>query len=158
MPPLWFGYGWSTKRSWRALAGSGLRPVRSIPHHARIAVRVRVVDDELAARGVVRCEREAEQALLPAGDDLPADVEERLRLHLAALDDPDDPTLLDDVHRPRLAGSEDRLDRALEPRSDTDEAECARPLRGCGRARTGDQKQEHDDSESGGAAAHGDGI
>ena len=158
MPPLWFGYGWSTKRSWRALAGERLRPVRAIPHHARVAVRVRVVDDELAARRVVRCEREAEQALLAAGDDLPADVEERLRLHLAALDDTHEPALLDDVHRPRLAGSEDRLDRALEPRSDTDEAERARPLRGRRRARAGDQQQEHDDSESGGAAAHGDGV
>ena len=117
MPPLWFGYGWSTKRSCRALAGSASRAVRPVPHDPRVAVPVRVVDDELAARRIVGREREPEQPLLPARRDEPADVEERLGSNLAALDDPDEARLLDDVELiPRAAGWHDDLKRILRAR------------------------------------------
>ena len=104
MPPLWFGYGWSTKSSCFALAGNAPRAVGAVADDARVAVSIRVVDDELPARRVVGSEREPEQALLTARLDEAPDVEERLCLELPCLDDTDEPALLDDVqHSARAA-------------------------------------------------------
>ena len=98
-PPLWLDSGWSWRRTTRALPGSatsGFARARAVLDDARVARAVRVVDVEAARARVVGREREAEQALLAAGDDLARDVEERPRAASARPDDPDPPALLDD--------------------------------------------------------------
>jgi hypothetical protein len=63
---------------------------------ALVAFLVRVVDVEQAALGVVRREREPQQALLAARGDEARDVQERRGERLPAADDLDLAALLDD--------------------------------------------------------------
>ena len=56
-------------------------------------------------------EREAEQALLAAGDDVARDVEERVGIELVVLEDPD-PALLFQNEQPAVVGRRGREHRA----------------------------------------------
>ena len=152
LPPLWFEYGWSTKSSCVALAGQRLRPVRAVADDPRVAVPVGVVDHELVAGGVVRSEREPEQALLAAGLGQRAHVEERLRLDLPRLDDADEAALLDDVDDATRAAGRRHLDRAREPGGERHEAQRRRLSRRRGGARNDDEGERENDGGDDGAA------
>jgi hypothetical protein len=73
-----------------------------------------VVDVEEPRLRVVRSEGHREQALLAARRDLRADVEERLRQLLAALDDLDPPGLLDDEDPALVARRRRHVERSVE--------------------------------------------
>ena len=96
---------------------------------------LRVVDVEQTRLRVVRGEGHREQALLAAGRDLRADVEERLGDGLAAAHDDDPPRLLDDEDPPPVAGRRGDVERAVEV-ADLDQAHAASGSRAAlGRAR-----------------------
>ena len=125
------------------------RPVADDP---RRPVRPRgVVHVEGVVARVGRREREPEQALLTPVDDERADVQERARLHLAALDDTDPARLLHDVDAPGLAGRLRREDGAREAAGDRDEAE---RRGGRGRSRAADRDRATDDRKEERDAAH----
>ena len=99
------------------LAGlDGLSAARAVLLHARVALGVGEVDVEEPVRLVVGMERHREQALLAAVGDVPDQVEERLRQHVASLDDADPADLLDDVETAGLAGRARREHRSFESR------------------------------------------
>ncbi len=91
--------------------------------HARVAVRVRVVDVEQPVGCVVRVEGDRQQALLATALDEGGDVEERASEHAPVLDDTDPSCLLDDVEPPLLSGRRGDVHRRLEARSDAHQPE-----------------------------------
>ena len=97
MPPLWFAYGCFDEEQLPGARRQRSRAVRAVAHDARVAVPVRVVDDELPARRVVRGEREPEQALLAARTTCERTSRNGCAWSLPGLDDADEPALLDDV-------------------------------------------------------------
>ena len=94
-----------------------------LPDRLRAAL-LGVVDVEQPRLRVVGREGHREQALLAAGRDLRADVEERLGQRLAAADDDDLPRLLDDEEPPLVAGRRGEVERRLEV-ADLDQAHAA---------------------------------
>ena len=76
-PPLWLPGGLVDERSsLRERRPCRVRGVRPVAHDAGVAVDVRVVHVEEVVRGVLRVERDPEQAALAAAVDERADVEE----------------------------------------------------------------------------------
>ena len=94
-------------------AGVGAVGARApVLDHALVARVVGEVDVEAAGVGVVGREGDRQQALLAAGGDLAADVEERALA--PAADDHDAPGLLDHEHAPAVGGRRGHVDRGLE--------------------------------------------
>ena len=98
-PPLWFANGCSMWRRTVSLDAIGhVRVGRAdrVLGDDGVAVTIGVVDEEARVGGVVRVERQAEQAALAAARDPIRDVEERRVEDRPVLDDPDPAALLDD--------------------------------------------------------------
>ena len=124
-PPLWLGSGSSMRSTRRALPGVGAVVAGAVVLPDRLgAALLGVVDVEQPRLRVVRGEGHREQALLAAGRDLRADVEERLGHGLAAAHDDDLPRLLDHEDPPPVARRRGDVERALEV-ADLDQAHAA---------------------------------
>ena len=123
-------------------AGNRRRPVRAVLDDARVAVSVGVVDVEAVCRRVVRRERDREETLLAAAHDEGADVEERRRPDLPALEHEDPPRLLDDVEPPRLARRRRCVHRRREVGNAYDAQRVAAGGCGAGRENRGGDERE----------------
>ena len=105
----------------RAVRVGAVSPARWYSQMLSVPLLLGVVDVEEPRLRVVGGEGHREQALLAAGRDLRADVEERLGEGLAALHDHDPPGLLDDEDPALVAGRRGDVERGLEV-ADLDEA------------------------------------
>ncbi len=83
---------------------------------ARVAVDVRIVDEEDAVRGVVGMEGHAEQALFATAADLVRDVEERRLRHVAVAQNQDRSALIDDEDATAVVAGVDDLEGPAEAR------------------------------------------
>ncbi len=89
--------------------------VRPEPDDTGVSRPVRVVDEHTMVLGEARVEGERQEApLATAGDEI-GDVQERGRLHLPVLDDPDHPALFDDVETARIGPCRREVHGVREP-------------------------------------------
>ena len=116
--------------------------VGAVLDDACVAVRIRVVDVELVIRLVTRMKRETEEALLAAGLDEAADVEERPGAQFPVHRDLDVADLLDHVEDVLLAGRRREPERRLEPTQQRAQTE-RRPYRPRACAPGAEHRNEH---------------
>jgi hypothetical protein len=100
--------------------GGGVRgqPARAVLDHALVSVPVGVLDVVAAVPRVVRVEGDRQQALLAAGSDAVANIEEGRVADAAVLDDADPAALLHDVEPVGLGAGRVDVDGRAEAASD----------------------------------------